>query len=220
MSICSVLLNVVFVIVSLNVQEFCSRVCWLNQRAWSHSTCLWHQRFLRSPSGRRSLASPSAGSWPTSPPTVAMPPSPPSSGEKEACWVMAAGWVALCSVWRGREVGSAPALRAGKPCLSCPMAGWSPESSTQASCQPPSTHPSRNAEACDCLIPTLEDGTPARRTWGEALWVWVHLAAYPPPFTWQPDSSSREEAGDTVVSAGGMTHHVSTMSAWASKKKE
>lgn len=219
---CAVLLNVIFIIVSLNLQEFCSRVCWSSRRAWSPSTCWWRLRSLRSPSGRRSPASPSAGSWPTSRPTVAMltPPSPPSSGGREACWVTAAGWEAPCSAWRGREEGSAPALRVGRPCLSCLTAGWSPESSTRVSSPPRSTHPSRNAEASDCLTPTPEGGTPARRTSGEAPWVWVHPAAYPPQSTWPPDSSSRVEAGDTVARAGGTTRRASTMSAWASKKRE
>lgn len=219
---CAVLLNVIFIIVSLNLQEFCSRVCWSSRRAWSPSTCWWRLRSLRSPSGRRSPASPSAGSWPTSRPTVAMltPPSPPSRGGREACWVTAAGWEAPCSAWRGREEGSAPALRVGRPCLSCLTAGWSPESSTRVSSPPRSTHPSRNAEASDCLTPTPEGGTPARRTSGEAPWVWVHPAAYPPQSTWPPDSSSRGEAGDTVARAGGTTRRASTMSAWASKKRE
>lgn len=158
---------------SLNLQEFCSRVCWLSRRALFPSTCSWRLQSLRLPSGRRSLASPFVGLWPTSLPTVATatPPSPLSSDVKEACLVTAAEWEGLCWASRGREVGSAPALRAGKPSSSCPMAGWSQESLTPASCPPQSTHPSRNAEACDCLTPIQEGGTPARHTWGEALWV-------------------------------------------------
>lgn len=207
---------------SLNLQEFCSRVCWLNQRVWSLSTCWWRLQSQRSPSERRSPASLSAGSWPTSPPTAAMAtlPSPLSSGVKGAYWVTVAGWEARCSAWQGREVEIAPALRAGRPCSSCPTAGWSQESSTLVSCPPRSTHPSRNAEAYDCRTPIPGDGTQARPTWGEALWVWVHPVVFPPPSTWPPDCFSKGEVGDTVVNAGGVTRHASTMSAWASKKKE
>lgn len=207
---------------SPNLQEFCSRVCWLNQRAWSHSTCLWHLQCLHSPLEQRCPASPCAGSWPTSPPTTATvtPPSPLSSGVIEACWVTAAGWEALCWAWRGRVVGTVLALRAGRPCLWCPTAGWSQGSSTLVSSPPQSTHPSRNEEACACLTPTLEGGTPARHTWEEDLWVWVHPAASPPLSIWPPDSSSRGEGGDTVVRAEETTHHASTMSAWASKRKQ